>query len=60
MERQSDDWLTGPLSTNTSTIPEFVETKVNRNLKIDGCANYNYETEETWLWPTLRRYLRFY
>jgi hypothetical protein len=34
-----------------------VETKVNRNLKKDVCANHNYGTEEN-LTYAVRRYLR--
>ena len=34
-----------------------VETKVNRNLKKDICANYVYETEENLL-CSVRKYLR--
>ncbi|HSF50441.1 MAG TPA: hypothetical protein VLA74_06750, partial [Nitrososphaeraceae archaeon] len=46
------------ISTNThAPFLNLVETKVNRNLKKDVCANYNYETEENLL-CTVRRYLR--
>ncbi|MFZ0514358.1 MAG: hypothetical protein WAM14_22330, partial [Candidatus Nitrosopolaris sp.] len=34
-----------------------VETRVNRNLKEDVCANHNYATEEN-LTNAVRRYLR--
>ena len=34
-----------------------VETRVNRNLKKDVCANHNYPTEEN-LTNAVRRYLR--
>jgi hypothetical protein len=34
-----------------------VETKINRNLKKDVCANHNYGTEEN-LGKAVRRYLR--
>ena len=37
------------ISTNTDSFLNIVETKVNRNLKKDVCANYNYETEENLL-----------
>ncbi|MGC2685160.1 MAG: hypothetical protein WA323_25155 [Candidatus Nitrosopolaris sp.] len=34
-----------------------VETRINRNLKKDVCANHNYGTEEN-LVKAVRRYLR--
>ena len=57
IEKQSD-WLTVLLFLPTR-VPFLnpVETQVNRNLKKDVCANYNYETEENLL-CTVRRYLR--
>ena len=57
MERQSDDWLTVLFLPTRAPFLNLVETKVNRNLKKDVCANYNYETEENLL-CTVRRYLR--
>ena len=56
MERQSD-WLTVLFLPTRAPFLNLVETKVNRNLKKDVCANYNYETEENLL-CTVRRYLR--
>ncbi len=57
MERQSDNWLTVVLLPKRSPFLNPVETKVNRNLKKDVCANYNYETEENLL-RYVREYLR--
>ena len=58
IERQSEDWLTVLfLPTRGAPFLNIVETKVNRNLKKDVCANYNYETEYNLL-CTVRRYLR--
>jgi hypothetical protein len=45
LEKQSD-WLTAIFLPTGSPFLNLVETKVNRNLKKDVCANYNYETEE--------------
>jgi DDE superfamily endonuclease len=56
MEKQSD-WLTVLFLPTRAPFLNPVETKVNRNLKKDVCANYNYETEENLL-CTVRRYLR--
>ena len=56
MERQSD-WLTVLFLPTRSPFLNLVETRVNRNLKKDVCANYNYETEENLL-CTVRKYLR--
>jgi len=57
MERQSEDWLTVLFLPTHAPFLNIVETKVNRNLKKDVCANYNYEIEENLL-CTVRRYLR--
>jgi DDE superfamily endonuclease len=57
IERQSEDWLTVLFLPTHAPFLNIVETKVNRNLKKDVCANYNYETEENLL-CTVRRYLR--
>jgi hypothetical protein len=57
IERQSKDWLTVLFLPTRAPFLNIVETKVNRNLKKDICANYNYETEENLL-CTVRRYLR--
>ncbi|MGH9987506.1 MAG: transposase [Nitrososphaeraceae archaeon] len=56
MEKQSY-WLTVLFLPTRASFLNIVETKVNRNLKKDVCANYNYETEENLL-CTVRRYLR--
>lgn len=58
IERQSDDdWLTVLFLPTRSPFLNLVETRVNRNLKKDVCANYNYETEYNLL-CIVRRYLR--
>jgi DDE superfamily endonuclease len=57
IERQSEDWLTVLFLPTHAPFLNIVETKVNRNLKKDICANYNYETEDNLL-CTVRRYLR--
>ena len=57
MERQSDNWLTVVFLPKRLPFLNPVETKVNRNLKKDVCANYNYETEENLL-RYVREYLR--
>lgn len=51
------DWLTVLFLPTRSPNLNLVETKVNRNLKKDVCANHNYETEEN-LVNTVRKYLR--
>jgi hypothetical protein len=56
IERQST-WLTVLFLPTRAAFLNIVETKVNRNLKKDICANYNYETEYNLL-CTVRRYLR--
>ena len=45
MEKQSY-WLTAIFLPTRAPFLNLVETRVNRNLKKDVCANYNYETEE--------------
>jgi len=57
--KQSEDWLTVLFLPRHAPFLNIVETKVNRNLKKDICANYNYETEENLL-CTVRRYLRYF
>ena len=57
IERQSDDWLTVLFLPTRSPFLNLVETRVNRNLKKDICANYNYEIEENLL-CFIRQYLR--
>lgn len=56
IKRQSE-WLTVVYLPKRSPFLNPVETKVNRNLKKDICANYCYETEED-LICSVRRYLR--
>jgi hypothetical protein len=56
MERQAY-WLTVLFPPTRAPFLNLVETKVNRNLKKDVCANYNYETKDNLL-CTVRRYLR--
>ena len=56
MEKQSD-WLTVLFLPTHAPFLNPVETKVNRNLKKDVCANYNYGTEGNLL-CNVRRYLR--
>ena len=51
------DWLTVIFLPKRSPNLNPVETKVNRNLKKDVCANHNYVTEEN-LVKAVRRYLR--
>ena len=50
-------WLTVIFLPKRSPYLNPVETRINRNLKKDICANHNYETEEN-LIKMLRRYLR--
>jgi hypothetical protein len=50
-------WLTVIFLPKRSPYLNPVETRINRNLKKDICANHNYETEGN-LIKTLRRYLR--
>jgi hypothetical protein len=57
IEKQSEDWLTVLFLPTRAPFLNPVETKLNRNLKKDVCANYNYETEYTLL-CNVRRYLR--
>ena len=57
IEKQSEDWLTVLFLPTHAPFLNPVETKVNRNLKKDVCANYNYGTEDNLL-CTVRRYLR--
>ena len=56
IEKQSD-WLTVLFLPTRAPFLNPVETQVNRNLKKDVCANYNYETEDNLL-CTVRQYLR--
>ena len=56
-EKQSEDWLTVISLPKRSPNLNPVETKVNRNLKKDICANHNYQTEEN-LINAVRKYLR--
>jgi hypothetical protein len=50
-------WLTVIFLPKRSPYLNPVETRINRNLKKDICANHNYETEGN-LIKTLIRYLR--
>lgn len=56
VERQSK-WLTVLYLPKKAPFLNLVETKVNRNLKKDICANYCYETKNDLL-CSMRRYLR--
>jgi transposase len=56
VERQSK-WLTVVYLPKRAPFLNPVETKVNRNLKKDICANYCYDTEEDLL-CYVRKYLR--
>jgi len=52
------DWLTVIFLPKRSPSLNPVETRVNRNLKKDVCANYNYVTEEN-MTDAVKRYLRY-
>lgn len=56
IERQSE-WLTVVYLPKRSPFLNLVETRINRNLKKDICANYCYETEWSLL-RSIRKYLR--
>lgn len=56
MESQSE-WLTVAYLPKRSPFLNPVETKINRNMKKDICANYSYETKDDLLW-SMRKYLR--
>jgi transposase len=56
-ENQSGDWLTVIFLPKRSPNLNPVETKINRNLKKDVCANHNYQTEKR-LINAVRKYLR--
>lgn len=56
VERQSK-WLTVLYLPKRAPFLNLVETRVNRNLKKDICANYCYETKED-LSYSMRKYLR--
>jgi transposase len=56
VKKQSEDWLTVIFLPKRSPNLNPVETRVNRNLKKDVCANHNYETEEN-LINAVRKYL---
>jgi hypothetical protein len=51
-------WLTVIFLPKRSPNLNPVETRINRNLKKDICANHNYGTELN-LIKTVRRYLRY-
>jgi hypothetical protein len=50
-------WLTVIFLPKSSPNLNPVETRVNRNLKKDVCANHNYGTEKNLMYA-VRRYLR--
>ena len=56
LEEQSS-WLTVIFLPKRSPNLNLVETRINRNLKKDVCANHNYQTEKN-LINTVRKYLR--
>ena len=56
IEKQSY-WLTAIFLPKRSPNLNPVETKVNRNLKKDVCANHDYKTQEN-LINAVRKYLR--
>lgn len=56
IEEQSK-WLTVLYLSKKAPFLNLVETKVNRNLKKDICANYCYETKNELL-CSMRKYLR--
>lgn len=56
IKRQSE-WLTVVYLPKRSPFLNPVETRINRNLKKDICANYCYETEENLL-CSVQKYLR--
>jgi transposase len=51
------DWLTVIFLPKCSPNLNLVETRINRNLKKDVCANHNYQTEKN-LINAVRKYLR--
>ena len=57
VEDKQSNWLTVIFLPKRSPNLNPVETKVNRNLKKDVCANHNYQTEEN-LINAVRKYLR--
>ena len=58
IEKQSS-WLTVIFLPKYSPNPNPVETRINRNLKKDGCANHNYQTEKN-LINAVRKYLTYW
>ena len=57
IEKQSSSWLTVIFLPKRSPNLNLVETRINRNLKKDVCANHNYQTERN-LINAVRKYLR--
>jgi transposase len=57
IEENQSEWLTVIFLPKRSPNLNPVETKINRNLKKDVCANHNYQTEKR-LINAVRRYLR--
>ena len=55
--KDNPEWLTVVYLPKRAPFLNPVESKVNRNLKKDICANYSYETEENLL-CSVRKYLR--
>jgi transposase len=58
VEEKQSNWLTVIFLPKRSPNLNPVETKVNRNLKKDVCANHNYRTEEN-LINAVKKYLRY-
>ena len=57
IEENQSEWLTVIFLSKRSPNLNPVETKINRNLKKDVCANHNYQTEKR-LINAVRKYLR--
>ena len=57
IEENQSEWLTVIFLPKRSPNLNPVETKINRNLKKDVCANHNYQTEKR-LINAVRKYLR--
>ena len=57
IEENQSEWLTVIFLPKRSPNLNPVETKINRNLKKDVCANHNYQTEKR-LINAVRKYIR--
>ena len=57
IEENQSEWLTVIFLPKRSPNLNPVETKINRNLKKDVCANHSYQTEKR-LINAVRKYLR--